>query len=138
MATAPSIHSSYAVVRPLYPRPCLAFVSADIFQLALSTAAKLMTINRGGGVGCRSFCQPLPPARVNKRRVFTRTPITLTNGAATPWAATPPDDGFACSVYIPPPRRAHPSIFNFWPAPTLSLLALRQDLICPPRRCGWN
>lgn len=55
MATALSIHYSYVVVRPLYPQPYLALVSADIFQLALSTAAILMTINCGES---RAFRDP--------------------------------------------------------------------------------
>lgn len=63
-----SIHSSYAVVRPLYPRPYLALVSSDVFQLALSTAAILMTINRGES---RLFITP-PPACVKKGNTCTR------------------------------------------------------------------
>lgn len=111
MATAPSIHSRYAVVRPLYPRPYLAFVSADIFQLALSTAAMLMAINRGQS---RAFRHPRPSCTRDQNAARVRVYLG-TNHAVTLWAVTLLDDGFfslsqpAFSIYIPlPDTLIHP------------------------------
>lgn len=71
MATALFIHSSYVVVRPLYLRPYLALVSSDIFQLAPSTAAILMTINCGESL---AFRHPSTCTGEDRMRVHTRLP----------------------------------------------------------------
>lgn len=78
MATAPSIHSSYAVVTPLYPRPYLAFVSADIFQLALSTATLLMAINRGQS---RAFRHPRPSCTRDPNAAHARVYLDTNNAS---------------------------------------------------------